>query len=392
MHALVLLAAAVAAGAPQFQRHEIADFRDGYQATIADVNGDGRPDVLVLSISQNLVVWYENPTWQQHIIARTPANIDMAPYDIDGDGRPEIVLASGFYFNDGTKGGDLQWLKPGRDLNRPWKIHPIAKDPVTHRVRWGDLDGDGRPELVHIPFFGPGSKGLKSMKPAHLWAFRLPAHPESEPWPVWKIDETLTMIHGGYVKDIDGDGRAEILTASREGIYRFDWEGQGAAAHWCKRHLGAGAPPAGNDPNAPRGSSEVAFGTMGKNHPFLAAIEPWHGNQVVAYFPPGKTADPGALWTRHVLTSSFDQGHGLAVADLNGDGRDEIIAGCRGKNHCLAMYVPNDAGDGFREVMIDKTITVDCTLVTDINGDGRPDLVVVGGGSNKVVWYENKKP
>ena len=105
MHALILFAAAMTAGTPHFERHEIADFRDGYQATIADVNGDGRPDVLVLSISQNLVVWYENPTWKQHIIARTPANIDMAPYDIDGDGRPEIVLASGFYFDDGTKGG-----------------------------------------------------------------------------------------------------------------------------------------------------------------------------------------------------------------------------------------------------------------------------------------------
>ncbi len=136
MHAIILLAAAVVAAPPHFERHEIADFRDGYQATIADVNGDGRPDVLVLSISQNVVVWYENPTWQRHLIAQTPANIDMAPYDIDGDGRPEIVLASGFYFNDGTKGGNLQWLKPDRDLNRPWKLHPIAVDPVVHRVRW----------------------------------------------------------------------------------------------------------------------------------------------------------------------------------------------------------------------------------------------------------------
>jgi hypothetical protein len=93
-----------------------------------------------------------------------------------------------------------------------------------------------------------------------------------------------------------------------------------------------------------------------------------------------------------VLTSSFDQGHGLAVADLDGDGRDEIIAGCRGKNHSLMMFVPTEAGDGFRQVEIDRTITVDCTLVADINGDGRPDLVVVGGGSNKVVWYENKQP
>jgi hypothetical protein len=389
MHMAFLLTLAIVAGTPQFQRHDIADFKDGYQATIADVNGDGRPDVLVLSINGNEVAWFENPAWQRHPIAHTPANIDMAPYDIDGDGRPEIVLASGFYFNDGTKGGELQWLKPEQDFSRPWQLHPIAVDPVTHRVRWGDLDGDGRPELVHLPFFGPGSHGMKAPTPAHLWAFRLPAHPATEPWPVWKIDETLNLIHGGYVRDIDGDGRAEIFTASRDGIHRFDWEGAGASAHWRKTHLGSGAAPADDKPTTPRGSSEVAFGRLGKNRPFVAAIEPWHGNQVVVYFPPAKPSAQNVFWTRHVLIASFDQGHGLAVADLDGDGRDEIVAGCRGKNHRLFLFVPNGAGDGFRPVELDRAMAVDCTLVTDINGDGRPDLVVVGGRSNKVVWYEN---
>jgi hypothetical protein len=393
MHCIILLTAlAAVSGTPQFQRHDVDDFRDGYQATVADFNGDGRPDVAVLSIGRPEVVWYENPTWKKHTIAHTAANIDMAPYDIDGDGRPELVLASGFYFDNAAKGGDLQWLKPHKDFDRPWKLHPIAVDPVVHRVRWGDLDGDGRPELVHIPFFGPGSQGVKSPTPAHLWAFRLPAHPETDPWPVWKIDETLTMIHGGYVRDVDGDGRATIFTASREGIYSFKWEGQGAAAHWRKVHLGAGAMPAGDKPDAPRGSSEVAFGTLAKDRPFLAAIEPWHGNQVVVYLPPGKEAGKDALWTRRVLTSSFDEGHGLAVADLDGDGRDEIIAGCRGKGHCLMIYVPNADGDGFQPIEIDKTVAVDCTLVADVNGDGRPDLVVVAGRSNKVVWYENLGP
>lgn len=392
MNVLLLLAAAAVAGTPQFTRHDIADFHDGYQATIADVNADGRPDVLVLSIGQNQVVWFENPTWQRHPIATTKSDIDMAPHDIDGDGRPEIALASGFYFTDGTRGGNLDWLKPERDFSRPWKVHPIAVDPVTHRVRWGDLDGDGRAELVHIPFFGPGMSSMAAPKPAHLWAFRVPARPETDKWPIWKIDESLSTIHGGYVRDIDGDGRAEILTASRDGIHRFDWASDGPAAHWQKVHLGAGAAPTRDKPDAPRGSSEVAFGTIGRDRPFLAAIEPWHGNQAVAYFPPSKEAKKDSLWTRRVLTSSFDEGHGLAVADLDGDGRDEIIAGSRGKGARLAMFVPNAAGDDFRQIDLDKNITVDCTLVTDINGDGRPDLVVVGGRANKVAWYENLTP
>ncbi len=90
-----------------------------------------------------------------------------------------------------------------------------------HRLRWGDLDGDGRPELVHAPILGPGSRGTASVKPSHLWAFRSPKHP-GDPWEKWVIDETLTMIHGVYVGDLDGHGRDSVLTASFEGIHRFD--------------------------------------------------------------------------------------------------------------------------------------------------------------------------
>ena len=40
-----------------------------------------------------------------------------------------------------------------------WQRRPIAVDPVVHRLKWGDLDGDGRAELIHVPIFGRGSDG-----------------------------------------------------------------------------------------------------------------------------------------------------------------------------------------------------------------------------------------
>ena len=391
---LALVAVVALSGTPKFQRHDIDDFPGGYQATVTDVNGDGRIDVLVLSIGGNNVVWYENPgspeaKWKQHPIAKTTLDIDMAPHDIDGDGKPEIALAYGFYFGDGDKGGDLHWLKPQSDFNLPWQSHPIAVDPVTHRVRWGDLDGDGRMELVHAPFFGPGSKGIAKPTPCHLWAFRIPAHPATDTWPAWKIDETLTGMHGVYVADIDNDGRAEVVTASFEGIHRFDWEGQGSSAQWKKLHVSPGAAAGNpNDVNSPRGSSEVAFGqlTADRKHPFYAAIEPWHGNQLVVYTSPEKEG----FWNRRVLNSTLEQGHGLAVADLDGDGQSEIVYGWRGAtNHGVAIYDPDATGENFTKIDLDPTMPADCTLVADINGDGKPDLVVVGGNANKVAWYEN---
>lgn len=67
----------------------------------------------------------------------------------------------------------------------------------------------------------------------------------------------------------------------------------------------------------------------------LAAIEPWHGNEVVVYNPVRMVEDP---WRRTVIDNSFNDGHGLAIADLDQDGADEIIAGFRGAPYGLYVY------------------------------------------------------
>lgn len=92
---------------------------------------------------------------------------------------------------------------------------------------------------------GSGSRGTASAKPSHLWAFRLPKHP-GDPWDKWVIDEALTMIHGVYVGDLDGHGRDSVLTASFEGIHRFDWKQD----RWQKVHITVGAPPINDKPGA----------------------------------------------------------------------------------------------------------------------------------------------
>jgi hypothetical protein len=384
-----VLTAAPAAEFPRFQRHTIDAFPAGYQVAVADINGDGRPDVIALSTDANRVDWFENPGWQLHPVARTEKNIDLAPRDLDGDGKAEIVVASGFYFSESTRGGAIQWLEqPAGFATNLWTIHPIATDPVVHRVRWGDLDGDGRPELVHAPIFGPGSQDTVAPKPSHLWAFRPPRDLRTGAWTAWKIDASLTVLHGIHVSDLDGDGRDEILTASFEGIHRFDFEGNGPDGRWIKTQIGRGAPPKSSAPGASRGSSEVAPGNLAPGKPFIAAIEPWHGELVVVYTP-GK---PGELWRRHVLDDTLNQGHALVVADLDGDGRDEIVAGWRGAGGGVAIYrATDDTGEHWTKIPLDAGITVQGMVAADLNGDGRLDLVAIAGSSNLLLWYEQHR-
>jgi len=346
--------------------------------------------VVALSPEANRVVWYENPTWKRRPIARAERPIDLAIHDLDGDGRPEIALACGFYFADAGRGGEILWLKARASLDEPWETHPIATDPVVHRLRWADLDGDGRSELVHAPIFGPGSKTNVAPKPSHLWAWRPPKDPRSGTWEVWKIDESLTVLHGLWAGRLAaGDPRDTLLTASYEGIFRFAWEGTGTGARWRRVHVAAGAKPVDANPGAARGTSEVAPGRLGPGRPFLAAIEPWHGHQVVVYTPEG----PSGPWRRRVLDQALAEGHALVVADFDGDGQDEIVAGWRAGGGGLTLYDPADAdGRSFRTEPLDRGIAVEGLVAADLNRDGRLDLVAIAGRTNQLVWYENRPP
>lgn len=367
----------------------MARIPNGYQVAVADVNADGRPDILALSSEARIVEWYENPSWiVRPIRTKTRRNISLAPLFREGYPARGLALATEFVLEDSRHGGMIWWAEPGVSAKSDWSLRLIGQIPTSHRLRWANLDGSGRLALVNAPILGAGAEAPDYKVGAPLTWYEPPepllsGHAVAQKQSAWAahlIDNSLTVIHGINIVDWDGDGRDEILSASFEGVHLFRSTGQGSDLRWTKTRLGEG-----DQVSRPRrGSSEIAVGKV-HGRRFLATIEPWHGEQVVVYFE-GK---PGELWSRHVIDASFQDGHALAVADLDGDGSDEIVAGYRGQGTSLYVYTADGSGAKWTRQTLDTNMAAACVVIADINQDGRPDLVAIGASTGNVVWYEN---
>ncbi len=370
----------------QFRRISIDDkFPMGYQIKVADINTDGKLDVIALREGDDgLVAWYENPSWTSHRI--TPPTvirpISMEISDIDGDDDLDIALAHDFDFNDSVEKGMVSWLEQGSDKNALWIPHLIDKEPMQHRLIWIDMDGDGKDELVSSPLLGVNATPSDFLKyPVRIKMSRVPDDPKASPWLTTVLYDKLHAIHG-LMKVPDGVGKmGRVFTASYEGISILslkDSKTDCTLWHEGSRKI-----------EANHGSSEIALGAIG-DETFYAAIEPRHGNEVAVYR--GASTDLISVKPkRTVIDDRLQVGHGVHCADINQDGISEILAGDRGNNKSYYLFYATD-----RQASSWKKMTLDAggmagasCAVGDLDGDSDLDIVAVGSSTGNICLYEN---
>jgi len=373
---------------PRFVERELENnFDVGYAVLAVDVNGDTKTDIVAINPSQ--AVWFENPTWSKHVITEgltKKDNVCVAAYDVDGDGRVDLVLGAEWMPSNTQSGGSLQWLRQPDSPGQPWTLFPIGSEPTLHRVRWADVDGNGKRELVVAPLQGRGTRppNWGEGRGVRLELYRIPADPVKDAWPMEVIDESLHTLHNFLVTNFDDDPADEIITASLEGVFLFDRGGDGK---WNKTLLGEGNP---GDNGVP-GAGEIKLGRFRSGKKYLATVEPWHGDQVVVYLPPEKAGD---LWKRQVLDSKLKQAHALWCADLDRDGDEELVAGWREPSETtkrvgIALYDPLDENwnVGRKYLVDDGGMAAEDLTVTDLNQDGLGDIIAVGRATHNVRIY-----
>jgi len=363
--------AAMAGELPQFKQHVVTPgLKMGYQLVAVDLTGDGRKDLIAVDERATEIAWFENPGWERHVMVKdAPRPINMDCWDYDGDGVPERALALHFETNPEKSTGELLVVKAGKDVRQPWTVREIDRVPTAHRVRWIDVEGKGKKVLLLSPLVGLKARAPEYNDDTPIYWYR-PGE--------WKRETLAHDLHGivHAIAPVAWRAKGEqLFTASFQGLRLYE----PAVQTWKWTEFSKGDPRA-----CPQcGSSEVRTGHLGKQR-FITTIEPWHGNQVVVYIAAGKT------WRRIVIEDAMENGHGLAVGDLDGDGRDEIVAGFRGKGFHVSIYQAADArGEKWTRTVLDNGVAAADCKVEDFTGDGKPDIVCIGASTANIKLYEN---
>jgi HEAT repeat protein len=321
---------------PDFQkRHEYRPakafdpkgYSDNFLTFAGDFNSDGWTDILCVTFPGKETHWYENPAgkdtpWKQHVAYPNVGNESPVWGDINGDGRPELIFC-----NDGWLG--YATPNPAKP-DATWTFHAISTQDkryfrFTHGVGFGDINGDGRADAVE----------------AVGW-WEQPAKPT--PGQPWKLHPQQFAQAGAQmlVTDVDGDGLADIITAWHCHLYGLAW--------WKQTKDAQGAIT-------------------------------WQQNIIL---PPAPDLNSSAF--------RVSQMHALELVDMNGDGLKDVLTGKRFWAHgpkgdkepdapavvfWMELHRESKGGATFMPHLIDDDSGVGTQVAaTDLNGDDRPDVIV----------------
>ena len=358
----------------------------GYGLAIADVDGDRKDDVLLADAKQ--IVWYRAPSWEKFIMAEnlTPKdNVCIAARDLDGDGKAEVAVGAEWNPSDTINSGAIFLLEPPPDRTQRWKAKKLPHEPTTHRMHFV-RGAAGTFSLVVLPLHGRGNKTTGTGEGVQVLGYEWPWREDSRPSPWISHLPPLHLTHNFDLMPGTGQGAQAmetLLIASKEGL----------------RSIDAPANRAVPQPVTSMPAGEVRRGALAGGARFITTIEPMHGNQVVVYRAPNTQYSSGHDWTsrRTVLDDALVQGHGLATGDVLGTGGDQVVAGWRGgpggAKVGIKLYVPLDAtGEKWKQhaLVDDNKMACEDLKVADLNADGRLDIIAAGRATKNVIIYWNE--
>jgi hypothetical protein len=341
---------------------------------VADVNGDGVPDLAIANIYSNtlgILLGNSDGTFQAAATYGSGGygTASVAVADVDGDGRPDLLVAnecaipisSGVCYSNGSVGV----LLGNGDGTFQTALSYDPGRPVSNSIAVADFNGDGNPDVV----VGNFNDSVGILLGNGDGTFQLGA--------IYSSQAEFSVA----VADVNGDRKPDLLVAN---LYND-------VAMLLGNGDGTFQPAVVYNPGGFDASSIVAHDVNGDGKPDLLITNWFVNNQdfkadgVVGVllgngdgtFKPAVTYDSGGL-----------QPSSIAVADMNGDGKPDLLVGnctfsggsvnCTTGNGAVDVLLGNGNGTFQPAATYSSGGSAPTSVaIADVNGDGKPDLLVV---------------
>lgn len=348
----------------------------------ANLDGDGDPDVLSASLTDDKIAWYENDAASfsdQKVIVpfgRVPGAESVFAVDLNGDSNTDVLSAS---FDDDK----IAWYKNQPGGNGEFSAQKVINEPDSNGqftfpdgnadgaedVHAADLDGDGDPDVL--------SASLRDDKIA--W-YENQLGQEGGFSDQRVISTNMNQAQSVFTADLDDDGDPDVLSASSS-------LSENKVA-WYENQLGEGG--GFSDQKVISTNAEGAFDVHAADldgdgdSDVLSASQlddkiAWYENQL---------EEGEGFSAQKVLTTNADATKSVHTADLDGDSDPDVVLTSGGEITWLQNQLSENGSFSDQNVISSNANLPRSVYAEDVNGDSAPDVLSASG--DKIAWYENQ--